>query len=315
MALRRQHVRDEQVDRAALAGEASAEAALAGAAVAEVEATLAVPPDLTAAAFFDVDNTMMRGASILHFARGLAARKFFTTGDLASFAWQQLKFRVGGKELSPEELHSSREQALAFVAGRPTAELVELGEEIYDELMADRIWSGTRALAQMHIDAGQRVWLVTATPVELATIIARRLGLTGALGTVAEIVDGVYTGRLIGEPLHGRAKAHAVRALAVREGLDLRRCTAYSDSANDVPMLSVVGTAVAVNPDPDLRETARARGWQIRDFRTGRKAARIGVPSALGAGAVAGAVAAGLAYRRRSRSDDGASPRTRCGAG
>lgn len=294
----------DQEARAELAGEASAEAAVAGAALAAViadEPDLTVPPDLTAAAFFDVDNTMMMGASIFHFARGLASRKYFTTGDLATFAWQQLKFRVGGKELSAEEIHTSREQALSFVAGRPTAELVELGEDIYDELMADRIWSGTRALAQMHLDAGQRVWLVTATPVELATIIARKLGLTGALGTVAETIDGVYTGRLVGDILHGPAKAHAVRALAAKEGLNLRRCTAYSDSANDVPMLSVVGTAVAVNPDPDLRDTARERGWEVRDFRTGRKAARIGVPSVLGASAVAGAVAAGLVHRRRSR--------------
>ncbi len=269
--------------------------------VAEVEAAL-VTPDLTAAAFFDVDNTMMRGASIFYFARGLAARKFFTTRALASYAWQQSKFRVFGKELSAEEIRISREQALSFAAGRPTQQLVEFGEDIYDELMADRIWSGTLALAKMHLDAGQRVWLVTATPVELATIIARRLGLTGALGTVAETTaDGVYTGRLVGDILHGAAKAQAVRALASKEGLDLRRCTAYSDSANDIPMLSVVGTAVAVNPDPDLRETARKLGWEIRDFRTGRKAARIGVPSVLGVGVAAGAVAAGLAYQRRSR--------------
>src|SRR5205823_12590980 len=126
--------------------------------------------------------------------------------------------------------------------------------EIYDELMAERIWSGTRALAQQHLDAGQRVWLVTATPVELANLIARRLGLTGALGTVAESVDGVYTGRLIGEPLHGPAKAEAIRALAAREGLDLDRCSAYSDSANDLPMLSTVGHPTAVNPDADLRK-------------------------------------------------------------
>src|SRR5699024_11079060 len=83
-----------------------------------------------------------------------------------------------------------------------------------------------------------------ATPVELAAIIARRLGLTGALGTVAEHVNGSYTGKLVGDLLHAHAKAHAVRALAAREGLDLRRCTAYSDSENDVPMLSVVGNAV-----------------------------------------------------------------------
>jgi HAD superfamily hydrolase (TIGR01490 family) len=282
---------------AALAGEASAEAAVA----LRPEPGRVMPAaDLTAAAFFDVDNTMMMGASIFHFARGMASRKFFTSSDLARFAFQQLMFRVGGRE-THDGIRNARESGLSFVAGHSVAELMALGEEIYDELMADKIWPGTRALAQMHLDAGQRVWLVTATPVDLATIIARRLGLTGALGTVLESEDGVYTGRLVGEMLHGPAKAHAVRALAAREGLNLRRCTAYSDSANDVPMLSVVGTAVAVNPDGSLRETARKRGWEIRDFRTGRKAAKIGVPSVLGAGAVAGAVAAGLAYRRRDR--------------
>jgi HAD superfamily hydrolase (TIGR01490 family) len=282
-------------DSAVRAGEAAAAAALA--------AGDSGPPDvphtdLTAAAFFDVDNTMMVGASIFHFARGLAARKFFTTHDLAGFAWQQVKFRIGGRE-TRYSTTTGRDTALSFVAGRTVSEITELGEEIYDELMADRIWAGARALAQMHLDAGQRVWLVTATPVELATIIARRLGLTGALGTVAESVDGVYTGRLVGEILHGPAKAHAVRALAATEGLNLRRCTAYSDSVNDVPMLSAVGTAVAVNPDSALRDVAKARHWQVRDFRTGRRAARIGVPSVLGAGAVAGAVAAGMAARRR----------------
>ncbi|GAA4620958.1 HAD family hydrolase [Saccharopolyspora hordei] len=288
-----------RVDSAKVAGRASAEAAVAAAP--GPDGSLAAPPDLTAAAFFDVDNTMMMGASLFHFARGLAARKFLTATDLAGFAWQQLKFRVGGRE-NQQDMQASREQALSFVAGRKVSELVELSEEIYDELMADRIWAGTRALAQMHLDAGQRVWLVTATPVELAQIIARRLGLTGALGTVAENANGVYTGRLVGEMLHGRAKAHAVRALAASEGLDLRRCTAYSDSANDIPMLSVVGTAVAVNPDQRLRDIARTRGWEIRDFRTGRKAARIGLNSMLGASAIAGAIAAGLAYRHRDRS-------------
>jgi HAD superfamily hydrolase (TIGR01490 family) len=281
-------------DAAVLAGEASAAAAVS----AQSDARPAAAPlvDLTAAAFFDVDNTMMVGASIFHFARGLAARKFFTTSDLLGFAWQQIKFRLGGRET---DVSGHRDTALSFVAGHPVDDFTALGEEIYDELMADRIWAGTRALAQMHLDAGQRVWLVTATPVELAAIIARRLGLTGALGTVAESENGVYTGRLVGEILHGPAKAHAVRALAASEGLNLRRCTAYSDSVNDVPMLSAVGTAVAVNPDSELRDIAKARGWQIRDFRTGRKAAKIGVPSVLGAGALAGAVAAGVAYRRR----------------
>jgi len=248
-----------------------------------------------------VDNTMMMGASLFWFARGLAARKYFTTRDMAGFIWQQAKFRIAGNEGSADDMHTIRENALAFVAGRSVAEIVQASEEIYDELMADRIWAGTRALAQQHLDAGQRVWLVTATPVELASIIAHRLGLTGALGTVAEVVDGHYTGRLVGELMHGPAKAEAVLALAEREGLDLARCTAYSDSSNDLPMLSLTGTAVAVNPDTELRAVARSRGWTIRDFRTGRKAAKYGLP-AVGAAAVSGAAVGGaIALRRRDK--------------
>ena len=290
----------EEEVRANVAGEASADAALA-LQDAERDVEIAgpeVPRDLTAAAFFDVDNTMVQGASIVHFARGLAARKYFRSADLMDIAWKQVKFRVTGKENSTD-MASGKEKALEFIAGRSTAELAELGEEIYDEIIADKIWPGTRALAQMHLDAGQQVWLVTATPVELAQVIAKRLGLTGALGTVAESVDGNFTGRLVGDILHGLGKAHAVRALAIREGLNLKRCTAYSDSHNDVPMLSLTGTAVAINPDSDLREVAKARGWEIRDFRTGRKAAKIGVPTALALGAAGGAVAAASTRRRR----------------
>ena len=263
------------------------------------ETDVPLPGDPQAAAFFDVDNTMMIGASIFHFAKGLAARDFFAWHDLVRFTVRQARLRLRGE--SHGDMHTTRESALAFIAGKDVSELVALGEEIYDEEMSARIWPGTLALAQQHLDAGQRVWLVTATPVELATIIARRLHLTGALGTIAESEHGVYTGHLVGEVLHGDAKAEAVLALAQREGLDLAKCSAYSDSINDIPMLSLVGRAVVVNPDSALRVEAKERGWEIRDFRTGRKAARIGIPSAIGAGALGGAVAAGIAVWRARR--------------
>jgi HAD superfamily hydrolase (TIGR01490 family) len=274
-----------------LAGEGSAAAA-------EVEQSLSVPPDPEAGAFFDVDNTIMQGASLFHLARGLYKRKFFHKRDIARFAWQQAYFRVAGVE-DPEHVAEARQSALAFIAGHRVEELEALGEEIFDEAMAHRIWPGTRALAQMHLDQGQRVWLVTAAPVEIARIIAERLGLTGALGTVAEHVDGEYTGRLVGDLLHGAAKAEAVRALAEAEELDLSRCAAYSDSFNDLPMLTMVGEPCAINPDSRLRDHARARGWRVRDYRTGRKAARVGLVAAAAAGAATGSVAAGMAIRRR----------------
>ncbi|GAB3761691.1 HAD superfamily hydrolase (TIGR01490 family) [Nocardioides ginsengisegetis] len=279
--------------RSTLAGEAAAAAA-------EVETALDTPADPTSAAFFDVDNTVMQGASIFHLARGLHRRKFFTTREIAGAAWKQAYFRIVGVE-DPAHVADARNSALSFIAGHTVQELEELGEEIFDEAMAHRIWPGTRALAQLHLDQGQRVWLVTAAPIEIASIIARRLGLTGAMGTVAEHVDGVYTGRLVGDLLHGPAKGEAVKALAARENLDLSACSAYSDSYNDLPMLAMVGDPCAINPDARLRAHARHEGWRIRDYRTGRKAARAGLLVGALAGATSGAVAAGVALRGRRR--------------
>mgnify|MGYP003915580491 FL=1 len=273
----------------------------AAAAAAEVEVALDHPVDPTSAAFFDVDNTIMQGASIFHLARGLHRRKFFTTRDILGAAWMQLYFRVAGVE-DPEHVAEARNSALSFIAGHTVAELESLGEEIFDEGMAHRIWPGTRALAQLHLDEGQRVWLVTAAPIEIAQIIARRLGLTGAMGTVSEHLDGIYTGRLVGDMLHGPAKSEAILALAAREGLDLARCSAYSDSVNDLPMLGLVGDPCAINPDAKLRAHARAHGWRIHDYRTGRKAARAGLLVSAVAGAAAGAVVAGGSLRRRAGS-------------
>lgn len=256
--------------------------------------------DHRCAAFFDIDNTMMQGASIYWFARGLAARRYFTSGDLARFAWQQARFRLSATEHTGN-MSRARQAALAFVRGWRVPDIERLADEIFDELMAPRIWPGTRALAQLHLDAGQQVWLVSAAPVEIGRVIANRLGLTGAIGTVAEVVDGAYTGRLVGELMHGPAKAEAIRQLAAATGLDLARCAAYSDSINDLPMLSVVGRPVAVNPDSALRQHARQCGWEIRDFRIARRAIRIAVPSTVAAGLLAGAIGAGLAVRRRGR--------------
>jgi HAD superfamily hydrolase (TIGR01490 family) len=277
---------------AVVAGEAAAAAAV-------VEAALTHEPDRTAAAFFDIDNTIVRGASVFYLAMGLAKRRFFTTRDVAQFVRQQAKFRLAGEDM--EDMADVTTVALKFVAGRRVDEIVRIGREVFDESIAGRIYGGTLSIARHHMDQGQRVWLVSAAPMELATIIAKRLGLTGALGTVSEIRNGVYTGQLVGLPLHGAGKAEAVKALAIREGLDLARCSAYSDSANDVPMLSLVGHPTAINPDRELRRHARDLGWEIRDFRTGRKAAKVALPVAAGVTAVSGIAVTAIAIDRRRR--------------
>ena len=257
--------------------------------------------DATAAAFFDLDNTVIQGASMYHLAREFYRRGFFPTRVIVKGIWLQVYFRVVGRE-NPTHIADARSATLGFIEGHTVAEVEEIAAEVYEDAIAGRIWPGTRAMAQMHLDVGQQVWLVTAAPVEVAGVIAARLGMTGALGTTAEHVDGVYTGRLRGDLLHGPAKAEAVRALAHEHGLDLANCFAYSDSFNDLPMLSLVGHPCAINPDPRLLTYAEEHDWQIRDYRTGRRAARMSLLGAAGAGATAGAVATGLAVRRRFRS-------------
>jgi hypothetical protein len=89
-----------------------------------------------------------------------------------------------------------------------------------------------------------------------------------------------------------------VRDLAEQHGLDLSRSFAYSDSYNDLPMLSLVGHPCAINPDRRLSRHAEEQEWQVRDYRTGRRAARLGLFGAGGLGAATGAIAAGLAVKR-----------------
>lgn len=256
--------------------------------------------DPTAAAFFDVDNTIMRGSSLFHFAVGLAKRKYFTVTEIVNFASKQVKFVMSGSE-DLEDVASVTESALSFIEGKTVTELTALGEEIFDEILVDKLIPGTLAIAQGHLDAGQQVWLVTATPMEVAQLIARRLGFTGGIGTVAEVRDGVYTGRLQMKPMHGLAKAEAIRKLASNEGYDLSRCSAYSDSANDIPMLSLVGTPVAVNPDSELRDHARENNWLIKDFRRRAQVKRYAFPAAAAAGGIAAGMAIGYATGRFAR--------------
>jgi HAD superfamily hydrolase (TIGR01490 family) len=250
-------------------------------------------PRRQAAAFFDVDNTVIRGASAYHLARALYQRKFFGTRDLVRFAVIQTRYLLFGE--SKDQIDQVRARALGLIAGRSVAEITAVGEEVYDTVLALRIFPGTKKLLDQHIAAGDQVWLVTATPVEIGRLIAHRLGATGCLGTVAEHKDGYYTGRLRGDLMHGAVKAEAVRELAERENLDLDASYAYGDSLNDLPMMAAVGHPCPINPDGRLRRHARDIGWPIREFRGRRhRVAGRSVKTASWAGA---AWAAGLVVR------------------
>jgi HAD superfamily hydrolase (TIGR01490 family) len=256
------------------------------------------------AAFFDLDKTLVPGSSLFLLARGLYDRDMTRVRDIVRFAFGQASFVLFGSERE-RGMKSSREAALEFVKGRSQEELRALGREISEERILPRVYPDIAAVIAGHNQAGTHTYLVTATPVEVAEVVAAGLDMTGALGTISELdEDGRYTGALIGDILHGPAKSKAVAELAGRMGFDLRECAAYSDSINDLPLLESVGHPHAVNPDRALARTARSRGWPIHELRTRRRALLIGIPSALGGATLfASGIAVGswLAQRRQRR--------------
>ena len=220
-------------------------------------------------AFFDVDNTIIRGSTIFFLGRGMYQRGFFSKRDISAFVLANLKYRLTGTEKA-EEIEKFQNAATDFIGGHNVKEIEAIGSEIYDEYVSPALWQGAIDIANQHLINGEEVWLVTAAPQDMAVLIAKRLGFTGALGSKAEVIDGTYTGKMNGLLLHGNQKAIAVRELADKEGIDLKNSYAYSDSHNDFPLLTAVGNPAAINPDTLLQIRAIRDNWPIHDFRRGR---------------------------------------------
>jgi HAD superfamily hydrolase (TIGR01490 family) len=221
------------------------------------------------AAFFDVDNTIIRGSTLFFLGRGMYQRGFFSKRDISTFVLANLRYKLTGTE-NPEEISKYQSAACEFIAGHNVKEILAMGAEVYDQYVSPAIWQGTIEIANQHLNNGEEVWLVTATPLDMANLIAERLGFTGALGTRAESKDGVYTGKMIGNLLHGKEKSIAICELARERGIDLSKCYAYSDSHYDIPLLETVGHPAVINPDTLLQIRAIRDNWPIHDFRRAR---------------------------------------------
>lgn len=225
------------------------------------EAAPPPPTDRPIVAFFDVDNTLMRGASVYYVGREAFRRGLISWRDIAVFAWHQFRFLAVGE--NREHLATAKERALGLVGGHSEEGLIQLANDIYDRDFAPKLWPETVELTREHLAKGHEVWLITATPQLVAEVIAERLGLTGALGTKVEALDGVFTGVLDGHVLHGDEKAAVAEEFIRVKGAELADCWAYSDSSNDIPLLSLVGHRVVVNPDNTLLAHAQSHGWDV----------------------------------------------------
>lgn len=225
------------------------------------------PAGIRGGAFFGLDNTLIPGSSLMLLAQGLHQRGFYGRYDILRFAYRRFLFRFRRSDATAH-FESSTQAALEFVAGRARADMRALAEEIARTLIVPSVYREMAMLVDQHRSDGTVTFVTTAAPVELAEVVADGLGMTGALGTRAEVDEtGRYTGRLRGPILHGDAKASAVEAHAAAIGVDLSVSSAYSDSINDVPLLELVGRPEAVNPDRRLREVADLRGWPVRELR------------------------------------------------
>lgn len=248
------------------------------------------------AAFFDLDRTLISGSST--FVLGIAAWRagLVDRGQFVRDAVDALRFRIAGA--SDETSHGVRDRILAAVQGVGRDDLVALNADTVPTLL-EKVRPEALALVERHREAGRATYIVSAAPVELVDPLARAMGMTAGIGTVSEIVDGSYTGKLVGPFCYGEGKVVAIAELARWEGLQLDQCYAYSDSASDLPMLTAVGHPVAVNPDAKLERHARRQGWPIVIFSRRTKAVVRRTTEALAATALAaGSFAVGARWAR-----------------
>jgi HAD superfamily hydrolase (TIGR01490 family) len=252
---------------------------------------------VSAAAFFDLDRTLLRRSSALALAGSFRQRGVISRRQLATAAAWQMLFALRGA--SHESVRRAAEDGLILLRGFSPEEMRDLVASAMEPILRPLVYAEPLRLVEQHRDRGEPVFIVSATLQEIVEAIAEDLGFDGALGTVCEVRDGVYTGRAL-RALHAENKAICLRELAAHRGFDLAECTAYSDSHTDVPFLEAVGHPVVVNPDRELRRIAGDRGWPILEFDAqAYPHARRRVPPFVWAGA--GLFSAGFLASRRNR--------------
>jgi HAD superfamily hydrolase (TIGR01490 family) len=248
-----------------------------------------------AAAFFDLDKTLMAGSSGMQFARIAAKQGIVSRRLLAGWGWEHLRYRLRGTTdaRTTEVLKVARE----LIRGVPAKAVDRMGPEVMAAILP-RVYPQMLEEIYAHQDAGRPTFIVSAAGNGVVEQLAHVLGMDGGIGTRYEVdAEGNFTGRLDGPFVYGEGKVTAMREFAARHEIELGESFAYSDSLSDLPMLRAVGNPVAVNPDPPLAAIAREEGWQTLRFeRLGRRLVAI-VVTVLAT--VAGFGASRVATRRR----------------
>jgi HAD superfamily hydrolase (TIGR01490 family) len=248
-----------------------------------------------AAAFFDLDKTLMAGSSGMQFARVATQHGIVSRRLLASWGVEHLRYRLRGTtdERTTDVLRVARD----LISGVPARSLERMNPEVMAAILP-RVYPQMLDEVYAHQDAGRATFIVSAAGNGVVEPLAAVLGMDGGIGTRYEVgEDGAFTGRFDGPFVYGPGKVEAMEAFAAEHGIDLAASYAYSDSISDLPMLRAVGHAVAVNPDPPLAEIAREEGWQTMRFeQLGRRLVALAVTLLA---TIAGFGASRIAARRK----------------
>jgi HAD superfamily hydrolase (TIGR01490 family) len=235
----------------------------------------------------------MAGSSGWYFVRAAYEHGMIDRRRLAGDLVGAVKFRLWGS--TDAGTAKVRARMGTYLEGVRERDLRRLAPRVLAGVLP-RLYPQMLAVAYAHQDAGRPIYICTAASQEMASLLSVVLSFDGGIGSRAEVLDGVYTGREGGLFAYREGKAEAIRELAQRRDLDLASSYAYSDSESDLPMLRAVGHPVAVNPDSTLARIAREEGWEVLHF--DRLHRRLKLAAAAIAAAAAGG--AGRAVVRRT---------------
>jgi HAD superfamily hydrolase (TIGR01490 family) len=270
---------------------------------------VSAPAATRTAAFFDLDKTIIAKSSALAFSRSFYQGGLINRRAVLKSSYAQFVYLLGGAD--HDQMERMREYLSALSAGWDVRQVRDIVAEALHELIEPIIYDEAATLIDEHHMAGRDVVIVSSSGSEVVEQIGDVLGADRVIATRMVVHEGRYTGE-IEFYAYGRHKADAMRELAEREGYDLTRCYAYSDSHTDLPMLEGVGHPYAVNPDRMLRREAAARGWPVLVFtkpvalRQRRPELRVPPrPVLAGTALAAGAATAGLVWYAARRRDPG----------
>jgi HAD superfamily hydrolase (TIGR01490 family) len=218
---------------------------------------------MTTLALFDLDHTLLDGDGDDLWCRFLLRHGIVDAGTQSRNEQMGADYRAG--RVSVEAFSAFY---ASLLAGRTPAEWAPWQARFLAEEIRHRLPEAARDLVTSHRSAGHALVLTTASNSVIAERSAAELGFTNWLSTELALVDGVFTGQVRGLPNMREGKLHRMQAWLAEQGLPpnaLATAWFYSDSINDLPLLSSVGHPVAVNPDVMLHQHAVANGWRVLD--------------------------------------------------